>query len=231
MNLRLFFGSVRYSEDMDLDGAPEASGAIRSSIEAVFRDRTVVRAAQRVGIRDLDPGQGPNKNTETTFRYEFGVVLQGGVRYPTKIEVSFRGRRAEGESTVEEVPSRLISGYDMASISVNHYARPAAVRQKIEALGGRTAVQARDVFDLHTLAAGGVDGSLVALLAARLDRTLLQEAYTRALTITFKEHDGQVVGFLTDDAQVRNGTEEAWDELRFEAAALIEAILKREAGS
>jgi len=49
----------------------------------------------------------------------------------------------------------------MTPISVNHYSRTAALRQKIEALGGRAAVQARDVFDLHTLAADGVEESLV----------------------------------------------------------------------
>lgn len=29
VNLRLFFGSLRYSEDVDLDGVPEASRAVR----------------------------------------------------------------------------------------------------------------------------------------------------------------------------------------------------------
>lgn len=60
VNLRLFFGSVRYSEDIDLDGAPEASQAIRSCIKGIFRDRTFTRNLQRIGIRGLDPGEGPN---------------------------------------------------------------------------------------------------------------------------------------------------------------------------
>jgi len=76
VNLRLFFGSVRYSEDMELDGALEARDAIRNSIKAIFNDREFLRAAQRAGIRGLDAGQGPNKDTETTFRYKFGVVLR-----------------------------------------------------------------------------------------------------------------------------------------------------------
>ncbi|HSW28797.1 MAG TPA: nucleotidyl transferase AbiEii/AbiGii toxin family protein [Longimicrobiales bacterium] len=231
VNLRLFFGSVRYSEDMDLDGALEARDAIRNSIKAIFNDREFLRAAQHAGIRGLDAGQGPNKDTETTFRNKFGVVLQGGVRYPTKVEVSFRARHVEDESVIEDVPPRLVAGYGMTRIAVNHYSRTAALRQKIEALGGRAAVQARDVFDLHTLAADGVEESLVTMLAARVDPTRLQDAYTRALTITFEEYEGQVLEFLADDARARHGSEEAWDELRLQAATLIEAVLKRTEGS
>jgi Nucleotidyl transferase AbiEii toxin, Type IV TA system len=226
VNLRLFFGSVRYSEDMDLDGAPEAMDAIRSSINAVFSNRDFLRAAQRIGIRGLDAGQGPNKDTETTFRYKFGVVVQGGVRYPTKVEVSFRARQ-DDEGVVEEVPVGLAAGYGMAPIRVNHYGHAAALRQKIEALAGRATVQARDVFDLHTLSAGGVENALVTKLAAQVNQSLLQEAYARALTITFEEYGGQVLEFLADDVRGRYGTEGAWDELRLEVAALIEAVLKR----
>lgn len=231
VNLRLFFGSVRYSEDMDLDGALEARSAIRTSIEAIFKDREFLRAAQGMGIRGLDAGQGPNKDTETTFRYKFGVVVQGDVRYPTKVEVSFRGRHGEDESAIDDVPPGLLAGYGLAPISLNHYGRTAALRQKIEALGGRTTVQARDVFDLHTLAVGGMEEPLVAMLAAQVEKGLLQEAYRRALTITFKEYEGQVLEFLTDDARARFGTDEAWDGLRLEAATAIEAILNRKEGS
>lgn len=40
VNLRLFFGSVRYSEDIDLDRAATSSDAIRSCIKRIFRDRS-----------------------------------------------------------------------------------------------------------------------------------------------------------------------------------------------
>lgn len=90
VNLRLFFESRRYSEDMDLDGHPDGSDEIRRCITRLFDDRDFTRRVQAFGIRELDPGQGPNKDTETTFRYKFGVFGGGGVRYPTKVEVSFR---------------------------------------------------------------------------------------------------------------------------------------------
>ncbi|GEM_PF-2090126 len=68
VNLRMFFGSPRYSEDIDLDGARDRSEAIRASIKAVFDDRELRGVLRKLGIRGLDPGEGPNKDTRTTFR-------------------------------------------------------------------------------------------------------------------------------------------------------------------
>src|SRR3970040_1316713 len=101
VNLRLFFGSVRYSEDMDLDGTGAGPAAIRNRLKGLFDDREFMRRLQRFGIRGLDPGEGPNKDTETTFRYKFGVMVSGGIQYPTKVEVSFRDRPGADRTALE----------------------------------------------------------------------------------------------------------------------------------
>ena len=231
VNLRLFFGSPRYSEDMDLDGTPEAAGSIRGSINAIFTDREFLQDARRIGIRGLDPGAGPNKDTETTFRYKFGVILKGDIRYPTKVEVSFRERQPDDESLTEAPPPTILTAYGIGPVPVRHYAHAAALRQKIEALGGRREVQARDIFDLHVLMAGGGEQPLYASLATRLSRERLEESYARALSVTFKEYEGQVLEFLADDARARYGTEGAWDEVRLKVATLIETVLKQKGGA
>ena len=61
VNLRLFFSSIRYSGDMDLDGDPDASLAIRTAINEIFTDRAVATTLRDLGLRGLDPGEGPNK--------------------------------------------------------------------------------------------------------------------------------------------------------------------------
>ncbi|MGH7556485.1 MAG: nucleotidyl transferase AbiEii/AbiGii toxin family protein [Gemmatimonadota bacterium] len=75
VNLRFFFGSVRYSEDLDLDADPSAAEAIRNLIQGLFEDRGLARQLRALGIRQLDPGDGPNKDIHTTFRYKFGIVM------------------------------------------------------------------------------------------------------------------------------------------------------------
>jgi len=225
VNLRLFFGSVRYSEDMDLDGTAQARDAVRATISGMFEDRAFTQRLRRFGIRELDPGEGPNKDTETTFRYKFGVLAGGGVRYSTKVEVSFRERHKADRAVNEAPAAEILRAYDMAPLEVRHYVREAAVRQQLDALGGRREAQARDVFDLNMLAPDPAPGSLVRFLAKEIPAARLKEAHGRALAISYAEYEGQVFAFLGDDAQHGYATEDAWDEMRLGAAALIENVL------
>lgn len=227
VNLRLFFQSVRYSQDVDLDGVPEFSQAIRSTIKGIFHDRAFAKRLGKLGIRGLDPGEGPNKDSSTTFRYKFGVVLPGGIRYPTKVEVSFRPRHPCDRTVIEAVPTQFVEEYGIIPMPVCRYVLEAAVRQKIEALGGRREAQARDVFDLHALVGGSFSNDMLAFLAGALKRHRLDAAHERAFSITYAEYEGQVIEFLAADARDTYGTEGAWDEVRLEAAALIEAVIRR----
>ena len=228
VNLRLFFGSVRYSEDMDLDGTQQASEAIRSWLKSMFENTVFTRRLQGLGVRELDPGEGPNKDTETTFRYKFGVVGAGGIRYPTKVEVSFRDRHTADKAILEPPPPEILRTCGMDALEVRHYVREAAVRQKIEALAGRREAQARDVFDLHMLVPDQSLDELVDFLAKATANARLREAHERALAITYAEYEGQVFEFLGDNARSRYGTQDAWDEMRLRVAALIELVLKKQ---
>ncbi len=226
VNLRLYFGSVRYSEDMDLDGTAETAAAIRNCLNGIFEDREFTRRLQEFGIRGLDPGDGPNKDTQTTFRYKFGVIVPGDVRYPTKVEVSFRQPHAADRAVLEAPDPGILKTYGLDALEVRHYVREAAVRQKIEALAGRREPQARDVFDLHVLVPDSPTEELLRFLAKTLQREHLEEAYSRALAISYREFEGQVFEFLGEEARSQYGTESIWDELRLRVAALIENVLK-----
>lgn len=230
VNLRLFFDSIRYSEDIDLDGEPEASLEIRNCIAGVFEDRHFTRQLQERGIRGLDPGEGPNKDSDTTYRYKFNLELPGNIRYPTKVEVSFR-ERYEGDEAVVEAPAvGILQPYGIESIPVRHYVRPAAVRQKIDALGRRREAQARDIFDLTFLVNSTPSDELLTFLADGLEGRVLEEARRRSLDISFPEYQGQVVEFLSEDDQTRFGTEEVWDALRLRVEDLVGGVLKRKRG-
>jgi len=47
-NLRFYFGSVRYSEDMDLDGQPDGSAEIRRCIARLFERNDLVLDAETI---------------------------------------------------------------------------------------------------------------------------------------------------------------------------------------
>ncbi len=154
VNLRLFFKSVRYSEDMDLDAEPKARLALKGAIRSFLDDMTLRRRLAELGIRDVLTNERPAKDTETTLRFKLRLEIGGGIELPTKVEVSFRGR-ARNDAVVEEPANPKIVGLYLARpqlpLVLPHYDRSAAIRQKIAALAGRAEVQARDVFDLAVL--------------------------------------------------------------------------------
>ena len=225
VNLRLFFGSPRYSEDMDLDGTAHARATIRDALKGLVEDIGFARALRPFGIRELDPGDGPNKDTATTFRYKFGVIVTGGIRHPTKVEVSFRDRHGADGVALESPDQGILHTYGMDPFEIRHYVREAAVRQKLGALGGRREAQARDVFDLYLLVPHAAPGQLARYLAEGLPADTLKEAHARALGITYEEYVGQVIEFLGEQARETHGNEGAWDKMRLHTATLIESIM------
>ncbi len=90
VNLRAFYGSDRYSEDMDLDADSRVRERLKRLLPQAIREVSVRRALLELGIRDVEMRERPAKDTHTVLRYKMGLIA-GGVRYPTKIEVSYRG--------------------------------------------------------------------------------------------------------------------------------------------
>lgn len=230
VNLRLFFGSPRYSEDMDLDGTAPASHTIRDALKGLVEGASFGRGLRPFGIRGLDPGEGPNKDTGTTFRYKFGVVVTGGIRYPTKVEVSFRNPQSTDRIALASPAPEILKAYGMDPFTIPHYERDAAVRQKLGALGGRREAQARDVFDLFMLVPQAAPPELIRYLATGLTTSTLKEAHARALAITYDEYVGQVMEFLGEETRATYGGQAAWDEMRLRAAGLIEGVMRQQEG-
>lgn len=236
VNLRLFFGSPRYSEDMDLDGDLSASMAIRDAITAFIEDGSAVKSLRKLGIRGIDPGDGPNKDTDTTFRYKFRVLARGSIEYPTKVEVSFRDKVADEQIEVAMPSRQAIKEYlgTGNQLLVRHYTRNPAIRQKIVALAARSAVQARDVFDLHVLNPEQADssGATIGYLSGTIESEILQQAHDRALGMSYEEFEGQVLEYLAEDMRERFLSRESWEELQLQVAAMIDRVMEdqRQAG-
>lgn len=232
VNLRLFYGSHRYSEDIDLDGDPEGRLAIRERIRGIFTNPRIQRSLQQRGLRGLDPKEGPNKDTRTTFRYKFHVLGTGNIGYPTKVEISFRAPFEGDETEVARPDAELLRRYmeKGTDLRVPHYRRFGATRQKIEALAARSEVQARDVFDLRVLTSPGDRTNTVLLdfLAGGLTADYLREAHNRTFELSYREFEGQVVEFLDAERQEHYRRPTAWEELQLRASLLIEQVEKHQ---
>jgi len=226
VNLRLFFGSERYSEDMDLDAQPRARLALRDAIQAFFGDINIRRRLAALGIRDvIRSSNRPAKDTETTLRFKVRLEIGGGVRLPTKVEVSFRERSRHDLVVQENADPKIVGRYlsrEEMPLVLPHYDRTAAIRQKIAALAGRAEVQARDVFDLAVLnrSAGQFDATL---LGKAISRPVLNAARDRAFELGNDAYNSQVLEFLDDSDRAAHSDQ--WEEYQLIAATLIESIL------
>ena len=219
INLRFFFASPRYSEDMDLDVLAGGVGTLRKNGYRILRDPAFAKLLASYGIVELilgDPAKA--KHTATTQRFRARLVNTTGESYPTKVEFS---RRAQaGESVLETIDPSIAQTYRRLSFPCRHYPAAAACQQKLLALANRRQVQARDAFDLYLLWLGGhvKPGTAGSLTPAQRER-----AADTVLGFTYADYAGQVLEYLEPAERQRFAGEALWGEIVERAFALVEA--------
>lgn len=222
VNLRFFFGSPRYSEDMDLDvvSGKVAVETLRKNGYRVLDDRSFVRRLQAGGIDRLEIGDPRKaKHTSTTQRFRVGLVLPSGARIPTKIEFSRRGKSAPTTVETRRVDAEIARLHERAAFLCCHYQGEEAAAQKLQALAGRSEPQARDLFDLFLLASRGHDLEAV---SRDLDPTTRAQALENVHSMTFEQYSGQVVEYLVESERKTFASAKRFGEIQSEALRLLE---------
>ncbi len=216
-NLRFFFRSVRYSEDIDLDVTVVAKATLQKNIDRLLQSPTVLAPLRVRGI-ELVEVSAP-KQTDTTQRWKAGLRAAAfPIPLRTKIEFSRRDR-VEG-AAFEAIEGDFLRPYALSPFPATHYATTAAVVQKIQALAGRSEPQARDVFDLnHLLAMPGAAGGLPAAGRARVP-----VAIERAMGISFDEYASQVVAYLDPEQREIFASRDAWNAMQDAVVSRLEAL-------
>ena len=213
-NLRFFHKSVRYSEDMDLDLGEIGAGAFRDKVRELLASRPFAQILEARGV-GIERVSEP-KQTDTTQRWKLGLRVQGSsLALPTKIECSRRG--LEDGVVLGSVDPIVARAYRLPPFMVSHYDGDSALRQKVGALAGRRETQARDVFDLHHLLAGGA----TLRASPEGDGNVMERARANALTVDFGTFKSQVLAYLEPEAQPQYDSVSAWDTIVLE---LVEAL-------
>jgi predicted nucleotidyltransferase component of viral defense system len=216
-NLRFFFGSVRYSEDIDLDVTVMAKGTLKAKVDRLLRSPAVLAPLRIHGIELVDISAP--KQTDTTQRWKAGLrAIAFPVPLRTKIE--FSRRHDLHGAAFEALDGDFLRPYSMSAFLAMHYATKAAVAQKIQALAGRAEPQARDVFDLNQLLAtpGGAADPPAA------DRARIPQAIERAMSISFDEYASRVVAYLDPEQREIFASRDAWNTMQDAVIARLEAF-------
>lgn len=214
-NLRFFHRSVRLSEDLDLDVAGIGRHALQDKVRLLLRSATFTQVLRARGLA-LDRVSEP-KQTDTTQRWKVGLGWGSGHSpLPTKIEFSRRG--LDDDVGFESVDPRLIRAYQLPPFMASHYRVNAALRQKIGALANRRELQARDVFDVHHLIAGGAGVEVL----QGVDPQEVEQARGHALAIDFATFKSQVLAFLPPEDQTQYDSRAVWDTLVLEVVEFLQ---------
>lgn len=224
-NLRFFFESPRYSEDIDLDVSERVPvHVLKERMSKLLGSPALTLALRNRGLQLVNVSAA--KQTETTQRWKMALAMDGAaLPRPTKIEFSRRARA--DDALTEAVSPSVLSAHQSMTILAPHYPLGPALRQKVGALADRREVQARDVFDLGAVLiprTGGQTGHLQAV------RSGLRGAMDRALSLSYSDYKGQVVSYLHPDFQEELGSEAAWDVLQLKVVEYLDKSLSRHPG-
>ncbi|MBN1822916.1 MAG: nucleotidyl transferase AbiEii/AbiGii toxin family protein [Endomicrobiales bacterium] len=214
VNMRLFFKSVRYSEDMDLDVITGGTVTLRETVMKILSSPSFLGALKSYGIREIRPPDlSKAKQTETTQRFKVHLLSASGEDIPTKIEFSRRCPAGSARPVVGQVSDEVLRTYKALPLMVSHYGADDAVAQKIGALSDRKVTQARDIFDLYVLStqySGAATGGETA-----------KRARDNLLGVEFGQFRDTVLSYLSEEDRSVYNSPSAWDDIKLKVSAMI----------
>ena len=221
VNMRFFFGSPRYSEDMDLDANGVGVQILRDMVMTILTAPSLRETLASFGVKGIiAPDIAKAKQTETTQRFKIHLSTSADEDLFTKIEFSRRG--IKGGVKVETVRAEIMRTLRLPPLMCPHYGAEAAMLQKIDAIAGRSATQARDIFDLYLL---NSQASLPKKRVGPDGTDALKKALSNIYAIDFRQFKDTVLSYLPQEERGPYDNAGQWDEIRLIASRCIEELL------
>lgn len=215
-NLRYFFGSLRYSEDIDIDAVSIEPWKLEAKVDEVLASPAMGLLLRSGGLAVAQVTKP--KQTATTQRWK-PLIAVSGRKVPVRTRIEFSRRPTDPRRVLEAIPVRVVAPYALRAPTMLHYTADAAIEQKIGALVQRSETQARDVFDLELL----LRGHRNAIGAGELRTHLLEVAAERALELPLEVFRDQVVPFLDPEIAELYSDRTAWERIQ---AFVVERLME-----
>lgn len=205
-NLRYFFESLRYSQDIDLDAVAIEHWRLEEKIDEVLASPATGLLLRSGGLA-IEEVTKP-KQTATTQRWKPWIAVSGR-RVPVRTKIEFSHRAADPRRILEAVSGHIVAPYALRAPTTLHYTADAAIEQKIRALAHRSETQARDLFDLELLLRRHRDVD-----AGQIESNVLEIALERAFELPFQAFRDQVVPFLDPEVVELYDNHNAWERMQ-----------------
>ncbi|EKD51688.1 MAG: hypothetical protein ACD_62C00204G0008 [uncultured bacterium] len=223
VNLRFFFNSHRYSEDLDLDIKDIETFQLKDIVMGILESRSLALTLRPFHINKIIPPDiNVAKQTETTQRFKVHLITASSENLFTKIEFSKRPMR--DDIVVERVRDDVVFPYKIQTLSIPHYTAQAAFLQKIIALAERGKTQARDIYDLAWLKAF-VDSQALNC-RHRLGTEICAKAKGNIFKISFAIFRDTVQNYLNEEERLLYQHPDSWEELQLRVCQIIEEIVE-----
>lgn len=216
-NLRFFYGSVRYSEDMDLNARVIRVDTLQDKVMQILKSASFQNSLKPFGIKEIVPPEIlKSKQTQTTQRFKIHLITSRNEDFFTKVE--FSRREFKNHIKIESVPDIILREYKLAPLLVSHYDIASAISQKLKALANRKIIQARDAFDLYLLSSqiGLADKEKI-----KADSLTAKKARENILEIGFEQFRDTVVSYLLEEDRKIYDSLRVWDEIRLKVIDFI----------
>ena len=222
VNLRFFFNSVRYSEDMDIDLKGVRVDVVKDTVINILESTDLKNNLKSYGVESLiAPDISKAKQTETTQRFKIHLITYSGEDLFTKVEFLRRGFC--GDIEVEEVANNVLRAYKMIPLIIPHYNGHSAVMQKIDALASRSLIQARDIFDLYLMSSQFKPQKDNRFHVVKKN---ISDACKNLFEVNFEQFRDTVISYLSLDDQELYGSPARLDEIKLKVASFLEEIKK-----
>jgi len=204
-NMRFYFKSIRYSEDMDIDIKIINKDTLLKNVNNILHSTPFKNILQARGLEIINVSSP--KQTLTTQRWKIELQSEN-ITLPLHTKIEFSRRTFEDGVLFEPIDSQVIRQYFISPFMANHYSMEFMFRQKVTALALRGETQSRDIFDLYFLIGSGNHFELD-------EQTIymLTEAIAKAEAIAFEDFKGQVLAYLPDDLQKEYNDKSVWNSI------------------
>ncbi|MBU1121439.1 MAG: nucleotidyl transferase AbiEii/AbiGii toxin family protein [Candidatus Omnitrophota bacterium] len=220
VNLRFFFNSFRYSEDMDLDIQAVRVEVVCKTVMDILESVLFKNSLIPFGVKEIIPPDIVKaKQTQTTQRFKVHLISPANEDFFTKIEFSRRGFK--GKVVNQVVQNSILRLYKSPPLVVPHYDILSAIAQKINALSARTVIQARDIFDLYILMPQYKISKKDKL---NLDEIKLNTAHENIFEVSVEQFRDTVLAYLSIEDQKVYNADLVWDEIKLKVAGFIEEL-------
>lgn len=205
-NLRFFFNSERYSQDLDIDIATLQVQTLANKVDKLLASPRMIKPLKHFGIQAID--FSAPKQTSTTQRWKIQLYSnEQGLPVNTKIE--FSRRDVLTSHHLDNIHMHICQQYQLPPMRLSHYGLQQSLIQKLAALAQRAVPQARDIFDIYHLLHFNKPA-----IANTLSSELVTQAQEAILAISFEDYKSQVVSFLDHSSQSLYDDPQYWSQIQ-----------------